>query len=283
MHIGIRLHDTSGQTLEEHLQSARAQGFTCVHLALQKTIPGFSMDDAPALLTDKLAGEVKELLSRYGLSCAVLGCYLNLATPDLDAYRHTVDIYNAHLAFAAKIGATCVGTETGAPNTGYKTEPACWTDEALGLFIERVRPVVAYAESVGVPLAIEPVCRHIVSTPERAQRVLEAIPSEQLRIILDTVNLLTPENYPQVEEIIAESIHRFGDKILVLHMKDILPHPGLTDLMPVSRACGTGILDYTSLMRFAAKKDLPMTLEDTVPDNAEAARLFLEKTAAALK
>ena len=38
MNIGIRLHDTKGTTLEEHLQSAKAQGFTCVHLALQKTI-----------------------------------------------------------------------------------------------------------------------------------------------------------------------------------------------------------------------------------------------------
>ena len=280
MNIGIRLHDTAGTTLEEHLKSAKAQGFSCVHLAMQKTIPGFSMDRAPELLTDELACEVRELLDRYDLQCAVLGCYLNLATPDLDAYRHTVDIYNAHLDFAKKIGALCVGTETGAPNTGYKTEPACFTEEALQLFIERVRPVVEHAEKAGVPLAIEPVCRHIVSTPARERTVLDAIPSPQLKIILDTVNLLTPENYPQAHEIIEESIRLFGDEILVLHLKDFQPKEGMTDLMPVCCACGLGVMDYAPLLRFGGERVLPMTLEDTKPDNAENARRFLEGVAA---
>ena len=280
MNIGIRLHDTKGTTLEEHLQSAKAQGFTCVHLALQKTIPGFSMNDAPSLLTDDLAREVRGLLEKYDLQCAVLGCYLNLATPDMDAYRHTADIYRAHLDFAAKIGALCVGTETGAPNTGYKTEPACWTEESLNLFIDRVRPIVEHAEKAGVSLAIEPVCRHIVSTPARARKVLDAIPSGQLKIILDTVNLLTPENYPQAETFIQESFQLFGDKILVLHLKDFKPVEGMTDLMPVCCACGLGVMKYKSLLKFGSEHNLPMTLEDTRPENAEQARVFLECVAA---
>ena len=36
---------------------------------------------------------------------------------------------------------------------------------------------------------------------------------------------------------------------------------------------------YERLLAFAGKNNLPMTLENTVPDNAEKARLFLEKTA----
>ena len=177
---------------------------------------------------------------------------------------YTYEIYRAHLDFAAKIGALCVGTETGAPNTGYKTEPACWTEESLNLFIDRVRPIVEHAEKAGVPLAIEPVCRHIVSTPARARKVLDAIPSGQLKIILDTVNLLTPENYPQAETFIQESFQLFGDKILVLHLKDFKPVEGMTDLMPVC----------------CAEHNLPMTLEDTRPENAEQARVFLECVAA---
>ena len=35
-------------------------------------------------------------------------------------------------------------------------------------------------------------------------------------------------------------------------------------------------MDYTGLLAFARSRDLPMTLEDTVPENAEAARLYLE-------
>ena len=275
MNIGIRLHDTAGSTLEEHLKSAREQGFSCAHIALSKTIPGFSMKDAPALLTDILAGEVRALLDKYHLECAVLGCYLNLATPDEAELANTVECYKAHLRFARAIGAGVVGTETGAPNAAYATCPECWTEESLQLFIDRLRPVVRYAEEVGSVIAIEPVCRHIVSTPERACRVLDAIDSPALQIILDTVNLLTPDNHARCNELIDESVRLFGDRIRVLHMKDYRIVPGMTDVQSI--ACGTGCMDYTRLLAFArSRPGLPMTLEDTVPSNAEAARMFLE-------
>ena len=47
-------------------------------------------------------------------------------------------------------------------------------------------------------------------------------------------------------------------------------------------ACGTGSMRYDRLLTFGKAKDLPMTLENTVPDNAEAARLYLEQAAKAL-
>lgn len=275
MNIGIRLHDTAGTSMEEHLQSANAQGFTCAHIAMQKVIPGFKMMDAPTLLTTELAQQSRELMQRYNLQFAVLGCYLNLATPDQEELERTVNCYKAHLRFAREVGALVVGTETGAPNVGYKTCPECWTDESLHLFIDRVRPVVKAAEEEGAILAIEPVCRHIVSTPERAQRVLEAIDSPNLQIILDAINLLNPANCGQADAIIADAISRFGDRIRILHMKDYQVVAGKTDV--ASMACGTGVMDYTRLLNFAKDHPgIPMTLEDTRPDNAVAARLHLE-------
>ena len=275
MNIGIRLHDTAGSTLEEHLKSAREQGFSCAHIALSKTIPGFSMKDAPALLTDSLAAEVRALLDKYGMECAVLGCYLNLATPDEAELANTLASYKAHLHFARAIGARVVGTETGAPNTAYATCPECWTEESLQLFIDRLRPVVRYAEEAGSIIAIEPVCRHIVSTPERARRVLDAIDSPALQIILDAVNLLTLDNYSRYDELIDESVRLFGDRIRVLHMKDFHIVPGMADVQSI--ACGTGRMNYTRLLSLARSiPGIPMTLEDTVPSNAEAARVFLE-------
>ncbi len=274
MNIGIRLHDTSGATLEEHLRAAKAQGFTCAHVALSKTIPGFSMGDAPRLLTPAFAEELRALFEDCGIGIAVLGCYLNLATPDPEAYARNVACYQAHLRFAKWLGARCVGTETGAPNTGYKTEPACFTDEALALIIERLKPVVETAVREDVSLALEPVCRHIVSTPERMSAVLSAYPEEQVQVILDAVNLLNPANCDQAEAIIADSIRRFAGRITVLHMKDYAVVPGKADVKAI--AAGTGCMRYGALLRLARERDLPMTLENTVPDNAETARRFLE-------
>ena len=52
MNIGIRLHDTAPGTLSERLGFAKAQGFSCAHLAMSKAVDGFSMQDAPRLLTE---------------------------------------------------------------------------------------------------------------------------------------------------------------------------------------------------------------------------------------
>lgn len=40
-------------------------------------------------------------------------------------------------------------------------------------------PVVEYAEKLGVIVAIEPVCRHIVNNAKRARKVLDAIDSPE--------------------------------------------------------------------------------------------------------
>lgn len=295
MNIGIRLHDTAGTNLSEHLVAARAHGFTCVHIAMSKVIPGFRMADAPDLLTDELAAFVKAELAKNGQTCVLLGCYLNLCSPDPAEHEKTVEIYKAHLRFAKKIGALLVGTETGAPNTTYSTCPECYTDEALALFIERVTPVVRYAEEVGQLFAIEPVIRHIVATPERCEKVLRAIHSPNLKVILDAVNLLSEDNAGSARAVIADGINRLGPDVALLHMKDFIPFADArgqkvkatvdnTDVFSnvVSCACGLGDMDYAPLCRLARERSIPMTLENTNPGNAEAARRHLEAIGAAL-
>ena len=46
-----------------------------------------------------------------------------------------------------------------------------------------------------------------------------------------------------------------------------------------SSACGLGSMRYESLLRFASRQDLPMTLENTTPENAEQTRTWLESQA----
>ena len=273
MDIGIRLHDTVNGTLEERLRYVREQGFSCAHLALSKTVAGFDMDDAPERLRDKdFAKEVRSAFLNTGMRCAVLGCYLNLADANEERRKRTQEIYYAHLKFAKAIGAEVTGTETYAnPELPY-AKRAAESEEAFELFLESLRPVVQRAEEEDTVLAVEPVWAHVISTPERAQRMLEAIPSDHLRIILDAVNLIGPQTAARADEIVADAIARLGDKVSVLHMKDYRLENGAMPAM----ACGLGNMKYERLIRFAKEKDLPMTLENTVPENAETARLYLE-------
>lgn len=279
MNIGIRLHDTAPGTLKQRLAFARSQGFTCAHIALGMTLEGFSMQDAPRQLTPQLAARVRQDLEDTGMECAVLGCYLNLADPDAERRAHTQEIYKAHLRAAPWIGARVVGTETYANPESLFSEPASRSEEAFRLFMDSLRPVVRYAEEANAVLAVEMVYHHIISTPERAQRMLEELPSDHLQIILDAVNLIGPGCDGQAEALTEEAIRRLGDRVRVLHMKDytVLPDGGIH-----SQACGTGKMRFERLLALAKKRGLPMTLEDTVPDNAEKARKHLEEIAKTL-
>lgn len=273
MNIGIRLHDTLPGSLAQRLSYAKAQGFSCAHLALQKALDDFRMQDAPQKLTAEFAEEVKRTFQTQGMECAVLGCYLNLADPDAESRARTQEIYRSHLRFARMIGARVVGTETPANPTSHFSTPARESEDAFRLVMDSLKIVARFAEEEDAILAVEPVYTHIVSTPERAERMLDELRSDHVRIILDAVNLLSPANVDHADDVIAEAIRRFGSQVMILHMKDYEPLPDQIH----SIACGTGVMDYHRLLAFGKHHNLPMTLEDTRPDNAEAARLFLEK------
>lgn len=273
MQLGIRLHDTVELPLEERLANVNKQGFECGHLALKKVITEYSVENTS--LTPGLAMYLKKLFAKNDIDIAVLGCYLNLATPDEDELKKTTETYLANIRFASLLGCGVVGTETGAPNTEYKTVPECRNEESLQIFIKNLRPVVEYAEKMGVIIAIEPVTNHIVYNAKRARQVLDTIASPNLQIILDPVNLIDMENYKNRDAVIAEAIELLGKDTAVVHIKDIVVEGDSLR----SVAAGTGIMNYENLIRFM-KKDKPFihaTLEDTYPQNAVAARKYIQQ------
>ncbi len=273
MQFGIRLHDAVQAPVEERLKIVKEQGFTCAHVALSKVISENSV--APEALTPGYAMHLRRLFDKYELDCAVLGCYLNLATPDAAQLKAAQEKYMANIRFAAHLGAGVVGTETGAPNVEYKFEEACWNEESLQIFIRNLRPVVKYAEQMGGLVAIEPVVRHIVCNPVRARRVLDEIGSPNLRIILDPVNLLEIYNYEKQDEIIDEAIELLGKDVAVLHVKDF----AITDGRLVSVPVGQGQCHWDRIMPYMKKEKPYMhaTLEDTRPDNAVAALNYISE------
>ena len=284
MQLGIRLHDVntslpaSEQTLENRARKARAEGFSCVHLALAKCIPGVTFDNAA--LTEGLAAHVRRVFQKEELDVAVLGCYLNLAHPDPKKVSEFQSRYFGSLRVASQAGIGMVGTETGAPNAEYKLDANTHSPEALRTFMWNLEPVVEHAERYGAIIAIEPVWNHIIYNAERALVVLRAIQSPNLRIIFDPVNLLAMENLDRREQVLGEAMDALCDYIAMVHLKDYVRKDGKL----VSVAAGTGEMDYTEIMRFlkARKPFIQASLENTCNENAVQAREFLEEAYASV-
>lgn len=273
MQLGIRLHDTKKLPLEERIAGVHRLGFQCGHLALAKVIDEYPTTDEA--LTPGFAMYLKNLFARNQVDIAVLGCYLNLANPNRQQLEKTVHRYMAHIRFASLLGCGVVGTETGAPNETYTYVPECHGEEALQTFITNLRPVVRYAQQMGVILAIEPVWKHIVCNPARARRVLDEIASPNLQIILDPVNLLDISNYKEQIAIVEEAVELLGPDVAMVHLKDYVVEDGKLK----SVGCGFGQMDYTAVLKFMKERKpfIHATLEDTTPENNLQAKDFILK------
>lgn len=273
MQLGIRLHDTKKLCFEERIADVNQLGFKCGHLALAKVIDEFPTTDEA--LTPGLAMYLKNVFAKNNVDIAVLGCYLNLANPNPEKLAQITHRYMAHIRFASWLGCGVVGTETGAPNETYTHVPECHGEEALQTFITNLRPVVKYAEQMGVVMAIEPVWKHIVCNPKRARRVLDEINSPNLQIILDPVNLLDICNYQDQVAIVDEAIELLGPDVAMVHLKDFVVEDGKL----VSVGAGLGQMDYTSVIKFmkTRKPFIHATLENTTPENNIQVKEFIQK------
>lgn len=273
MQLGIRLHDTKKLCFEERIADVSQLGFKCGHLALAKVIDEFPTTDEA--LTPGLAMYLKNVFAKNNVDIAVLGCYLNLANPNPEKLAQITHRYMAHIRFASWLGCGVVGTETGAPNETYTHVPECHSEEALQTFITNLRPVVKYAEQMGVVMAIEPVWKHIVCNPKRARQVLDEINSPNLQIILDPVNLLDICNYQDQVAIVDEAIELLGPDVAMVHLKDFVVEDGKL----VSVGAGLGNMDYTSVIKFmkTRKPFIHATLENTTPENNIQVKEFIQK------
>ncbi len=273
MQIGIRAHDAEYAPLQELIPKIREQGFTCIHLALSKSVKEFKVDITT--MTPGLAMYIKKLCAESHVDIAVLGNYLNLAHPDPVRLSEITEKYVAHLRFASILGCGVVGTETGAVNAEYKYEPANHEREALELFINNLKPVVRVAEQFGTIIAIEPVWKHIVYGPEQARFVLDEVGSPNLQIIFDPVNMLYSGNVEQQDEIIEKTFDLLASDIAVVHMKDFIQEGDELKSIPA----GMGGLNYELLLARIKeyKPFIQCTLENTKPENAVKTREFVQE------
>lgn len=273
LQIGIRLHDMEPVSLEERLVLAKEKGFTCAHLASKLIYSEYHIDRHG--LTPGLAAHLRRKFSENGIDIAVYGCYLNLANPDPHRLHEIIEEYKANIRFAAWLGASLVGTETGAPNTEYTYCPQCHEEEALVFFLKNLKQVVDYAGSYGITIAIEPVWRHIIYNPQRTRIALDTIGRDHLQIIFDPVNMLAECNHLQQKELFHEMLELNGNDIVLLHAKDYtVDGSELIACAPGS----AGNLDYSEILAWLKehKPHLHVTMENTTPENAVEAMNFLK-------
>ncbi|MCG3154265.1 MAG: hypothetical protein DKINENOH_00859 [bacterium] len=273
--IGVRAHDFGCLPAGELAAKIAAQNLVCAQLALGKAIAGLNLK--PGILNPGLACAIGEAFRQQGVQIAVLGCYVNPIHPDPATRKALLGLFKEHLRYARDFGSGLVALETGSVNADYSPHPDNHSEAAFQQALASLAELAAEAENFGVIVGIEAVASHVVSTPQKMRRMLEAVASNNLQVVFDAVNLLSAENFHAQERVIGEAFELFGERIAIIHAKDFVVENGQLR----SASAGRGKLRHDLVMKFAVeeKPGISILLEDTSPQTARESRDFLRQVA----
>jgi sugar phosphate isomerase/epimerase len=147
--------------------------------------------------------------------------------PDANYRQVRIDHTTRALSLAAELGAPCITTEPGGPLEGR-----AW-GECLKLFVEMLKPVVAHAEKVGVPLLIEPEPDLLIETADQYLEFARHFDSPYLGLNFDIGHFYCVKDDP------AATVRKLAPLIRHVHLEDIAATRVHHHLIP-----GEGVIDF---------------------------------------
>jgi len=283
LNLGLRAHDFG--TCDADLLAAKIakSGAKCVQLALSKALPGEPM--LPSDLGETGIKSVAEAFHSRNLQIAVLGCYIDMVTPDLSAREVALQRHEAHLDIADHFACGIVGTETGSP-LPYLEKSANGREEAFRVALSSLLRLIRKAEEVpGVIVGVEAVAdHHALSSAEHMRQLIDTAASDSLGVIFDPVNLVPKQGVANMDDFLDDCFEKFGKHIVAVHAKDYhMVKEGDVQRKVDPMPAGHGELDWQGVLRRLkdyGKADVPILLEETGPGLAENAFDYLRKSAA---
>lgn len=283
--VGYRAHDfgsfQNASDLGKRVAETDPQGI--IQLALKKVIP--SSKPWQEWDEEYISG-IRDELAAHGTRVAVIGCYINPIAQDEAKRKNEIERFKKSLSLAKAFGCPYVGTETGTAKLsggGYSIETS--SPKNFELFKATLSELLDAAEKYDAYVAIEGVARsHTVSSLARMAKILEAFPTDRLRIIYDPVNLIPYTGIPEADGVplripteeaedrfVKEALDLYTGKLAAIHCKDYFldeetgfKHgdiPALTGVFRWDR--------FAREMKRRGLEDIPWLLENMDPTTAK--------------
>lgn len=227
MKIGFVSAILDGWNFEELIDTAAAYKYQCVEVACwprgkaERRYAGVSHIDVEDL-SDEKAAAILAYCQEKGVQISSLAFYPNPMDGDLEKRVANSNHLKKVMAASAKLGVNLVTTFIGRDQT--KT-----VEENLELFKTIWPPIIAYAEQLGIKVAIEncpmlftneqwPGGQNLATSPRIWREMFKIIPSPNFGINYDPSHFIW-----QMMDYI-KPIYEFKDRIFHVHFKDIKLH-----------------------------------------------------------
>jgi sugar phosphate isomerase/epimerase len=201
----------------------------------------------PAFLLGKQKQALRDALAKHGLAISNVNAFMMNAIndrrqrywhpswiePDPNYRAVRIDHTIRALTLARELGAKCITTEPGGP-----LEPGQSWSDALKLFVEMLKPVVAHAEKERILLLIEPEPGLLIETADQFLELMQHIDSPAVGLNFDVGHAYCVGDDP------AATIPRVAKYIRHFHLEDIAATRVHHHLVP-----GEGAIDFAGTFR----------------------------------
>jgi sugar phosphate isomerase/epimerase len=260
IHLGMMLQGASAADLQEQARNIASVGFDTVQL---------TFFFHPTL--DELK-KLSETMGQLKLRVAALGTYFNLFRLDDTSFMRSSQATMKLLAAQAELfGCKQFVTWSASHSLQFAgSDPRNQTPDAVAQVQRAIREILLpIVVPMGGRIAFEPYYPHVLGTLELAKEILAPFPVERIGLLLDPPNFISPDLYPKREEGMRRLFRELGDRIHLVHFKDMkLNSTGRSVDLP---GPGGGEMNYPLLISELRKLDRPLDciIEHIKPEAAE--------------
>ena len=201
----------------------------------------------PAYLLEGQKEVIRDAMKEHGLAFSNVNAFMMHAVddhrqkywhpswiePDVNYRRVRIEHTKRALSLAAELGAPCVTTEPGGPVPEGMTRSS-----ALAIFVEMLKPVVAHAEKVGVPLLVEPEPDLLIETADQYLEFARHFDSPFVGLNFDIGHFYCVNHDP------AATVRKLAPLIRHVHLEDIAATRKHHHLVP-----GEGVIDFHGTLK----------------------------------
>jgi len=272
--LGIFAKTFAGTTPGEVLGAARRAGYQ----AIQYNWACSGLGSLPERIPEGEAAAVSRAAAGAGVEVVALSATYNMVHPDmarrLRGRRAFAAIAGAASAAGARLLTVCTGSRD--PEDQWRRHPDNGSAGAFRDLCEECEAVLALAEAHDLLVGIEPELANVVDSARSARKLLEALGSERLRIVLDPANLFEVAGPEERRRLVEEAVDLLGPRISLAHAKD-------RDASGRVAAAGRGVIDFGHFLATLRRAgfDGPLVThglaESEAPEVGSRLRTLLEK------
>ncbi|NJK95105.1 MAG: sugar phosphate isomerase/epimerase [Bacteroidales bacterium] len=199
---------------------------------------GYFFPTYPIVPSDEYLEKFKKRSAELGLAISGTGIRNNFASPDPAVRAEGVKLAKEWIVAASKMGAPVIRLFSGEIPKGYEDK---W-DEVASWMIACYKECVPFAEKYKVKIGIQ---NHgdMLQTAEQCKKILDAVNSEWVGLIVDTGNFKVKDPYKDIEAVVPyainwqvkESVFGIGSPVKTDYKRlvQIIHKGGYTGYLPV--------------------------------------------------